>query len=339
MKAGWIFICSCLILLSWSCNKAFFGKDEAGFSRVQNFEYLWKQCDERYAYFKYKNVDWDKIHQKYAALIHEQLSSELFFDLLRDMLNELKDGHVNLKSSFNVSKYNFSLQPNRTYDGLLIQKKYLPSNYYTTGPFIHDFIVNHPQVAYIRLSSFTGTISHFHLNFILNKYKNSKGLVFDIRQNGGGVIDDVYTILSHFISAKTTVWQTQIRNGAGHEDFSALTPSYLEPAADAEIYLKPVVILTDKGTFSSGSFLALGSKAIPQMQTMGEDTGGGLGLPNGGQLPNGWTYRFSITRALDMQKNNYENGVPVATKVFFDANNNPTQKDAILEKAISVIEN
>jgi len=32
------------------------------------------------------------------------------------------------------------------------------------------------------------------------------------------------------------------------------------------------------------------------MVLIGDTTGGGWGLPNGGQLPNGWTYRLSITK-------------------------------------------
>ncbi len=63
-------------------------------------------------------------------------------------------------------------------------------------------------------------------------------------------------------------------------------------------------------------------------------TGGGLGLPNGGQLPNGWTYRFSITQALTLDKNpNYENGVPPDIRVLF--NWKDLTKDEILERAIA----
>jgi hypothetical protein len=62
-------------------------------------------------------------------------------------------------------------------------------------------------------------------------------------------------------------------------------------------------------------------------------TGGGLGLPNGGQLPNGWTYRFSVTQTLDLQLNNsFEEGVPPDIYQLFDWNN--LMKDEILERAI-----
>ena len=51
---------------------------------------------------------------------------------------------------------------------------------------------------------------------------------------------------------------------------------------------------------------------------MGDTTGGGLGLPTCGTLPNGWVYRFSITRTLALDGCNYENGVPPDILLPFD---------------------
>ena len=66
-------------------------------------------------------------------------------------------------------------------------------------------------------------------------------------------------------------------------------------------------------------------------------TGGGGGMPNGGQLPNGWTYRFSISQLLDLDGNNYaEDGVPPDILVSFDWTD--LTKDEIIERAIQEIE-
>ena len=59
--------------------------------------------------------------------------------------------------------------------------------------------------------------------------------------------------------------------------------------------------------------------------------GGGLGLPNGGQLPNGWRYRFSITRTLANDGRNYENGVPPDTVVRLIPGQ--TTQDNVIEQA------
>ena len=53
-------------------------------------------------------------------------------------------------------------------------------------------------------------------------------------------------------------------------------------------------------------------------------------MPNGGQLPNGWFYRFSVIQSLDLQqKPDYENGVPPDIPMFLDTAD--LSKDEIVE--------
>lgn len=55
-----------------------------------------------------------------------------------------------------------------------------------------------------------------------------------------------------------------------------------------------------------------------------------------GQLPNGWTYRFSVTQSLNLDKSPiYENGVPPEIPVEMDWTDLTT--DEILEQAIQEI--
>jgi hypothetical protein len=61
-------------------------------------------------------------------------------------------------------------------------------------------------------------------------------------------------------------------------------------------------------------------------------------LPNGGQLPNGWTYRFSVSQTLYLNgDNSAENGVPPDYPIQF--NWTDLQKDEILDKAIDILQN
>lgn len=75
------------------------------------------------------------------------------------------------------------------------------------------------------------------------------------------------------------------------------------------------------------------AKALPKVVLVGDTTGGGLGIPNGGQLPNGWLYRFSVTQTLTLSKSpDFENGVPPEIRVLFDWIT--LKKDEILERVI-----
>jgi hypothetical protein len=56
-------------------------------------------------------------------------------------------------------------------------------------------------------------------------------------------------------------------------------------------------------------------------------------MPNGGQLPIGWRYRFSVTQTLDLERSPMsENGVLPDIEMSFNWDELTT--DEILEKAI-----
>ena len=94
-----------------------------------NFEALWKIIDEHYCFLEYKDVDWAEMKTKYQAKIGKSMTSEELFRVCSDMLKELKDGHTNLSSSFDVSRYWIWEQYPKNYDERLIEEHYLEFDY------------------------------------------------------------------------------------------------------------------------------------------------------------------------------------------------------------------
>ena len=97
-------LCSILIcLLFGSCIHEDIAGPEA------NFESLWKIIDEQYCFLDYKHeeygLDWDEVHTRYAQRITPDMTWENLYEVLSDMVNELRDGHVNLSSSIGTSQY------------------------------------------------------------------------------------------------------------------------------------------------------------------------------------------------------------------------------------------
>lgn len=314
-----------------SCEKALFENDLASTNPKDNFEYLWNQCNEKYSYFDVKNIDWDVVKSEYAAKIYDGMSEDSLFNVLGGMLTELRDDHTNLISNFNVSTFRVDYLGQDNFDWRIIEDHYLNRDYYITGPFLHNFLDN-KEIGYVRFPSFPGTVDADNLNFVLNRYKNTKGLILDMRENGGGAVTDIFAILSRFVERKTLVNYSRIKSGPERNDFSAVEPVYVSPYSGIR-YKNKIVVLVDRGTYSAGSFFSLATKALPNITLIGDTTGGGLGLPNGGQLPNGWTYRFSITQALTLDKNpDYENGVPPDIEALIDWSD--LTKDEVLERAI-----
>ena len=329
-----------LIVLAFaftSCERAFMEQDEPS-NPVNVFDYLWNQVDQQYAFFDVKNMDWDSVREVYRPMVNDNMSNDSLFRVCAAMLNTLQDGHTNLISGFDVSRNDsvyYKMYAEKNIDENVVLLNYLTVNHHTTGSFMHNAIRN-GAVAYIRYSSFSDYISEGSLKYLVNRYKNCKGMVIDLRQNSGGSISNIAALLSIFDNHKQLLYQCQAKSGPAHDAFADALTVY---AADSSIlgknnaYTKPVAVLIDRGSYSATSFFAICTMAYDNIRLFGDYSGGGLGLPNGGVLPNGWTYRFSTTRTLAIDGQNYENGVPPDVRVLLDPACTAQGVDNVIEVA------
>ncbi len=322
------------LLLFSSCENLLFEPDMASIDVYENFDYLWNEVDRKYSYFELKQVDWNEVKVRYRSMLFGDMTDDSLFNVLKAMLLELRDDHTNLVSPFNVAIYNVELQGEPNFFSRTILEHYLNNDIYYTGPFVHGFL-NNQKVGYIRYSSFMNPVAKADLDFVLSRYANTDGLILDLRQNGGGSVFIVPKILARFVEQKTTACYFKTRNGAWHNDFGPQEPFYITPHGGIR-YQKPVTVLIDRGSYSATTLFAQATKALPNMVLVGDSTGGGGGLPNGGQLPNGWTYRFSVGQMVDLQGNiNSEEGVPSDIPAQFDWND--LTRDEIIDRAIAEI--
>ena len=324
-----------ILLVCSSCTKVFIG-DDIKSTPQKNFDYLWTTLDQKYSFFEYKNIDWDEVYVRYNSKISANMSDDRLFEVFFQMLAELKDAHVNLTSPFNVTRYDevFTKGP-ENFNNRLIFDSYLRENYGITGPFKHQAIAN-GAVGYIRFESFSEDVSSSDINYVINKYKDLKGIILDVRNNGGGYVSNVFTLCRAFADQKRHVYTSFIKTGPGHEDFSKPHEVYLGPESD-NIYTKPVCILTNRSCFSATSFFVLAMKAFPNVTVIGDTTGGGLGAPTGAELPNGWSFRFSCTRTLSPDGINYEDGIPPNIVKYLRTVDLNRGIDTIIEAAVSEI--
>jgi hypothetical protein len=333
-----LFIIACLFFTS--CEKVFLGKNIDN-TPSNNFKYLWQKVEMGYSFFDVKEVHWDSVFHIYSLQITDDMTDEALFDVLANMLNELKDGHVNLYSPFKTSRYDISMLGPVNINFRNVKEFYLQEDYTISGALHHGFLENQ-QIGYIRYASFAGNLSNQSLQYVFNRYKNTQGLILDIRQNGGGAVSNVFKLLSCFVKDKTPIYTSSIKSGyKGQNDtsFSAPETVYALPSSSNIYYAQPLVVLIDRGSYSASSFFSVACKALPHVTLVGDTTGGGLGLPNGGQLPNGWTYRFSITRTMSMCGNNWENGIPPDIFIRLQDNHSSTGIDDVIDKAIEYILN
>ena len=328
----------CLLALAFVSCERIMSDQNAPDNPVNVFEYLWNKVDTQYAFFDIKGIDWDSIHEVYQPMVYDEMTDDSLFNVCAAMINTLKDGHTNLWCNFNVSQndsiYYLMIEGSQL-DADVVAANYLTANGYITGSFRHNFIRN-GEVAYIRYSSFSSDISNADLLFVMNRYKDCKGMIIDLRNNGGGATTNLFKLLSIFDNHGQELFKSQIKSGPSHDEFTDYRIVY---AADSSFmgkdkpYTKPVAVLIDRGSFSATSFFAVATQAYDNIKLFGDYTSGGMGIPNGGTLPNGWNYRFSITRTIALDGGNYENGVPPTNRILLDRDLAAQGIDNIIEAA------
>lgn len=324
-----------------SCEKAFMD-DDIDNTPTSVFNYLWEKVDQQYAFFDIKGVDWNQVYDTYRPMVNDNMDDESLFAVCAAMLNTLQDGHTNLISGFDVSRNDsvyYRMHAQKNIDVDVVALNYLTVQGHTTGSISHNAIRD-GKVAYLRYGSFSDDISDDNLIYILNLYQGCDGIILDLRQNGGGNIDNIRELLSIFDNHGQTLYHTQIKSGPGHDEFSELqSVEAIDSSLLKTPYTKPFAVLIDRGSYSATSFFAVCTQAYPNIKLFGDYSGGGLGLPNGGALPNAWTYRFSLTRTIALDGGNYENGVPPEVRVILDPALTAQGIDNVIETAADWIQN
>ena len=99
-----------------------------------NFEALWRIIDEHYCFFDYKQqvygLDWQQIYNIYNVRAKSNLSDYQLFEVLTGMLSELRDGHVNLYTTFDNGRYWKWHEDYPTNFSDTLQRRYLGTDYH-----------------------------------------------------------------------------------------------------------------------------------------------------------------------------------------------------------------
>lgn len=304
-----------------------------------NFDALWDIVDTRYCFFEEKGIDWKAIGENYRQQIKEETNEIDLFFICAAMLDELRDGHVNLTSKFNTSYYRkwWSDYP-QDFDRRTLEEHYLEFNWLTTSGIIYKQLPG--DIAYMRYPSFSYPIGETALDYILAILHDSRGLIIDIRDNGGGMLTNIKTLISRFIDKKIIGGYIMHKTGPGHSDFSEPYAIEYEPAEKGRItWNGPIVLLTNRSCFSAANDFVSVMKSLPNVTVVGAKTGGGGGLPFSSELPIGWGVRFSACPLLNPDGICTENGIDPSPdcEVHCSPQEFASGKDSILDFAIEML--
>ena len=164
-------------------------------------------------------------------------------------------------------------------------------------------------------------------------------MIIDIRNNGGGLLTNINTLVGRFIDKEICGGYIRHKTGPSSNAFSEPYKITFKPADNTHVrYQGPIIVLTNRSCYSAANNFVAVMKSLPNVRICGARTGGGGGLPFSSELPNGWAIRFSACPITDSDDKPTEFGIDPSKgyEVHCTEEELAQGKDAILDFAIEV---
>lgn len=313
----------------------------ASSSYADQFDFLWQTFDANYSYFVYKNIDWQGLSNTYRPKAIQATSQDQFVQVLVQMLSNLHDLHVHLIDpngnyiatfkdtdfvNFNEGVWQQYLQAQGTH--ISQSDSWVVTGYLSGAP-------------YIAVESWASSSSSeaADLDAALEPFQNAKGIIIDVRMNGGGDSSTAGQFAGRFADQTRTAGFIQFRNGPAHDDFGPLTARQVVPRG-AWQYKGSVLLLIGRGCFSSNEDFITQMRELPNVTVVGDTSGGHSGDPKTFNLSNGW--RFTVSTWIDYTAEMQiieDQGIDPAIFVPTTAADFQAGRDPVLDYALSNVPN
>ncbi len=325
----------CLLLTSLLFTACVEG-DDYNLTPEDNFEALWTAIDEHYCFLDYKaeaiGLDWNNVHTQYKARINPHMNNTQLQEVLTDMLSELRDGHVNLYTSRDVSRYWHWHEDYPKNLNKAVRDNYLGTDYKISSGLKYRILDD--NIGYVVYESFQHAVGDGNLDEVLYYLRTCNGLIIDVRSNTGGSLEYAERIASRFTNEKILVGYISHKTGKGHSEFSTPKAEYLTPSKNIR-WQKKVAVLTNRECYSATNTFVRNMKCCPNVTIIGDQTGGGSGMPFSSELPNGWAIRFSACPMYDKDMKQIEFGIQPDITCSIDESD--TIHDKIIETARTLL--
>ena len=304
---------------------------------VQNeaFEEIWSEFGKTYPYFEHKGVDWDSIYKVFAPKFTGTEQEAETFAKLADMLEILRDIHINLNRAGQAFRYEkrhqFAANPP---DHAL---NYLGKIHLDNKRIIYADVEG-TDLVYLRIKTFIGSVNNYTqwpVETVISSIAQKAGLIIDLRDNEGGKEDFARDFAGRFMPDSRVYKYIRFRNGPSATDFGDWEGESLVPIAPI-VFSHPIVLLTNRGCYSATESFILMMKTLPQVTVIGDTTGGATGNPIAAHLPNGWRYTLPTWQAADLNLSLIEDiGIAPDILVHMTESSILIGKDLMMEKALA----
>jgi C-terminal processing protease CtpA/Prc len=202
------------------------------------------------------------------------------------------------------------------------------------------------DVLYVYLPLFGGydTQGNFIVQPVIDELRKvfttapaRKGVILDLRANGGGSPQVYMALASWLYKQATTLFYCHDKSGTGHRDFKPKWPMTSSPDATLQ-YDGPLAVLVSSTTFSAGDFTSYFLQATGRAKTFGAASGGGFGSGNSNKLDASWTLGFNSIYCLDLDGKALEGHPPAPdVPVVYAPADLAAGTDTVIEEALAWI--
>ncbi len=314
-------------------------------SPTTTFEHFWHNFNDYYAFFEERGVDWAAQYAAFAGQVNDEMSDEALFDVLKQMLSPISDGHVGLVSDEfgyyspykergknKVIEDSFAEQDQ--YDDLQEYSAAVENQYKEIRRGYLDSDLVERGNGKLAWGSIAGRIGYLSINAmeelattededpdaqaevavvnktmpqILADFRDMDAIIIDIRFNDGGRDEVSLAIASYFADRRFTALSKVARSYQGETQ-----PVSVELDPTANPWLKPVAVIGGPDSYSAAETFLMAMRALPHVKLVGQPSNGILSDRLGKTLPNGWVILLSNEVYFDFEGKNYEvTGVPV----------------------------
>lgn len=335
-----IIIASIAIISLTSCQK-FLLPAVINNTPTKNFDEMWKGYDAWYGEFEVRHINWDSMYSVYRPQVNDNMNNTELYNVLTKLITPLNDIHAFLQpTSDGLPRYESNefirihkVQQDFSID--VINQNYLPA-LTMVDDNLHYGILD-GNIGYIHFAAFDMPVKFYEqqMNTIMTALKNTKGIIVDIRNHGGG--DDMVSryVAGWFAQERKLFMTVRKRKGAAHNDFSGPEYWYVDKQGSYQ-YTKPVKILTTRWTASAGETFTWAMNTQTQVKQMGDTTAGGFTDVISRELPNGWLYFAGVGDYRNAKGESGEGkGVAPLVYIINTKENINAGKDKVLEAAIA----
>ena len=324
----------------FSCKKA---DNQIENTTQNNFKIFWDDFDANYPAFQINNINWDSVYTVNFSMINSNTKDIDLFNILKSSVFVLKDAHSDIISNqYGSANYGYTFVRSKptnfpVWNTIFTKYVQLIKFNHSNATMAYGKVVNQ-DIGYFLIESFNEVKNDYYMiDTFLDIFQNSKAIIIDIRRNGGGNEAYAQIVASRLTNQAMTYRYARYRIGPKHTDLSDFIPMVLMP--DGKIrFTKPVILLTNRNTFSAAEDFALMLKSLPNVVHIGDTTLGGVATnPITKTLPNGWTYRMARTINCDKNKVPIKGGIAPQFNVQISKSDSINGVDRIIEAAINKI--